>query len=166
MYLYNRWVAFLPSHRVRLWLYRRLFPVGEGSTLMMGLRLRGENITIGRVTNINPECLLDGRVGCIRIGSHVDIAPQVYIWTLEHDPHDPDFRTEHGDVTIGDYAWIGSRATLLPGVEIGEGAVVATGAVVTKSVAPWTIVGGVPARVIGERAREQNPRRPYLPFLM
>jgi maltose O-acetyltransferase len=167
LYLYNAWVARFPVHAVRLWLYRRFFPIGEGSTVMMGLRLRSlENIRIGAVTNINPDCLLDGRSGRIVIGSHVDIAPQVNVWTLEHDPHDPDFATRHGDVTIGDFVWIGNRATILPGVEVGEGAVVATGAVVTKSVPPYAIVGGVPARVIGERARPQNPRRPYNPLLL
>lgn len=54
----------------------------------------------------------------------------------------------------GDYDYIGSRVTILPGVNIGEGAVVATGAVVTKSVAPYSIVGGVPAMVIGKHRQD------------
>lgn len=56
-------------------------------------------------------------------------------------------------VQIGDYAWISRRAVILPGVTIGEGAVVAAGAVVTKNVAPYTVVGGVPAKFVAERPR-------------
>jgi len=59
-------------------------------------------------------------------------------------------------VIIEDYAWVSSRTTLLPGVTIGKGAVVAAGAVVTKSVEPYTVVGGVPAKKIGERSKELN----------
>ena len=55
---------------------------------------------------------------------------------------------------IGEYAWICSRSIILPGVKVGEGAVVASGAVVTKDVPPYTIVGGVPAKVIGKRERK------------
>jgi acetyltransferase-like isoleucine patch superfamily enzyme len=76
----------------------------------------------------------------------------VWIWTLEHDPQSPDFATVGGPVTIEDYAWVGCRVVILPGVCIGKGAVVAAGAVVTKDVPPYAIVGGVPARTIGERA--------------
>ena len=59
--------------------------------------------------------------------------------------------TKGDKVTISDYAWLSSRTTILPGVTIGEGAVVAAGAVVTKDVADHAIVAGVPARVIGTR---------------
>lgn len=55
---------------------------------------------------------------------------------------------------MGDYCWICSRAIVLPGVNIGEGAVVAAGAVVCKDVEPWSVVGGVPAKKIGERERK------------
>lgn len=59
-----------------------------------------------------------------------------------------------GEVEIGPYAWICSRSIILPGIKIGEGAVVASGAVVTKDVPPYAVVGGVPARVIGQRERK------------
>ena len=55
---------------------------------------------------------------------------------------------------IGDWAWLSFRSTILPGVTIGEGAVVAAGAVVTRDVPPYAIVAGIPARVVGERPRE------------
>ncbi|HPU00025.1 MAG TPA: DapH/DapD/GlmU-related protein, partial [Armatimonadota bacterium] len=75
----------------------------------------------------------------------------VHLITAQHDMNDPDFANVLAPIVIEDYVWIGSRATVLPGVRIGRGAVVAAGAVVTRDVAPLTVVGGVPARPIGER---------------
>jgi acetyltransferase-like isoleucine patch superfamily enzyme len=113
--------------------------------------VKAANIEIGSHTYINHGVHLDGRGGRLRIGENVDIAEEVTIWTLDHDPHD-DFHSPRGrDVTIGDHVWIASRAIILPGVTIGRGAVVAAGSVVTKDVAPLAIVGGVPAKHIGVR---------------
>lgn len=134
---------------------------------MMGFRLRKmTNIRIGKVSNINPDCMIDSRGGTVSIGNYVDISPQVNIWTLQHDMNSPNFNTIGAKVIIEDYVWIGSRVTLLPGVCIGEGAVVATGAVVTKSVDAWSMVGGVPAKKIGVRNPNQNPRNPYKPMFV
>lgn len=167
LYLYNHVIAHIPSHTLRRGAYRLLFPVGEKSTILLGLRLRSlSNISIGHHTNINQCCTLDGRGAPLTIGNYVDIAPDVNIWTLQHDPADPEFATKAGGVVLSDFVWIGNRAIVLPGVRIGEGAVVAAGAVVTRNVEPYTIVGGVPAHQIGERARSQVARRPYNPFLL
>ena len=69
------------------------------------------------------------------------------------------------DIVINDYVWIGTRAMILPNVELGEGVVVCAGAVVTKNVSPYTIVGGVPAREIGKRSNNLNYSCNYLiPF--
>src|SRR3990167_1266975 len=87
----------------------------------------------------------------INIGSHVDIASDVMIYNSEHDINSDDFHAILGPVEIGDYVFIGPRAIILPGVKIGKGAVIAAGAVVTKDVGEFKIVGGVPAQVIGER---------------
>ena len=67
--------------------------------------------------------------------------------------HDPLFLEALAPIVVGDYAWLGSKAMVLPGVKIGKGAVVAAGAIVTKDVSPFTVVGGIPARPIGERPR-------------
>ena len=79
------------------------------------------------------------------------IATGAFIWTLHHDYNDVNFKSVGAPVTIGHHSWICSRAIILPGVNIGEYAVVASGAVVTKDVPPYAIVGGVPAKIIGHR---------------
>jgi maltose O-acetyltransferase len=79
------------------------------------------------------------------------------IYNSEHDVDSDFFRAREEDVEIGDYVFIGPRVIILPGVKIGNGAVVAAGAVVTKDVAAFSMVGGVPAKVIGER-ENKNPR--------
>jgi len=109
------------------------------------------NISIGNHVVINKSVMLDGRAAELIIGDNVDIAQETNIWTLEHDVNDPNHRVVPGRVIIDDHVWIASRVTILPGVHIGRGAVVASGAVVTKDVPPMAIVGGVPAKVIGER---------------
>ena len=68
-----------------------------------------------------------------------------------------------GDIIINDFVWIASRVTILPGVEIGKGAVIATGAVVTKNVKPMDIVGGVPAKTIGKRKSKLKYKINYKP---
>lgn len=70
------------------------------------------------------------------------MATEVMIWTAHHDYNDVHFGVRGGEVVIGDYCWICARAIILPNVKIGEGAVVAAGAVVTKDVEPWSVVGG------------------------
>jgi acetyltransferase-like isoleucine patch superfamily enzyme len=108
---------------------------------------------------------LDGRTGKIIIGNNVDIAREAAIFTLEHDPNADYYETISGDVIIEDYAWVSSRATILPGVKIGRGAIVASNAVVTKDVQPMTIVGGVPAKVIGRRKSNLKYNLKVFPYL-
>ena len=79
------------------------------------------------------------------------MAGEVRIYTMEHDIGSDTFAITGGKVTIEDYVYIGTRVTILPEVHIGEGAVIASGSVVTKDVEPWTMVGGVPAKPIKKR---------------
>ncbi|HYR94007.1 MAG TPA: acyltransferase [Methylomirabilota bacterium] len=119
----------------------------------VGRRKGQPSITIGKYTVINRQCCLDGRGG-LRIGDNVSISPGVWLLTDEHDMNDPYFAEMLGPIEIEDYVWLGSRAMVLPGVRIGKGAVVAAGAVVTKDVAPYQVVGGVPARPLGTRSTD------------
>ncbi len=111
-----------------------------------------DKIIIGDGTIIGMWATMDGREG-ITIGKNVNLSSEVALWTLQHDYNSPTFATSGGPIVIGDRAWISFRATVLPGVTIGEGAVVAANSVVTKDVAPFTVVGGIPAKKIGERNR-------------
>lgn len=150
------WVGHVPNHALRKFMYRNVFGVKIGSNTSLHWRTRffqPEGVAVGENSIIGNDCFLDGRSG-IRIGDNVNIGGHVQIYTLEHDPDSPHFATKGGPVTIGDRCYIATRATVLPSVTIGEGAVVAAGAVVTRDVPPFTVVGGVPARVIRERSRD------------
>lgn len=110
----------------------------------------GKNITIGKNVFVNIGCSFQDRGG-IHIADNVMIGMNVVIATLNHGLA-PEERqsTTPAPVHIGKNAWIGSSATILPGVTIGENAVVAAGAVVTKDVPANTVVAGVPATFIKE----------------
>ncbi len=159
-YATNRVVAHVPSHHLRRWWLRRLLgvPVGRGSSLHLGCylwfygpgQLRRRGLSIGARTVVNRDCCLDARAP-LSIGSDVSISPGVMVLTTQHLIDDPDFGLVSRPVTIEDHVFIGSRALIMPGVTIGRGAVVAAGAVVTKDVPPQAVVGGNPARQIGER---------------
>ncbi len=141
-----------PSHHLRRFLMRMAgAKIGAGTSIHMGCRFFSlKNVRIGKDSLIGDHSFLDGRDKLI-IGDHTDIASQVLIYNSEHDINSDDFGAISAPVEIGDYVFIGPRAIILPGVKIGNGAVVAAGAVVTSDVAEFTIVGGVPAKVIGER---------------
>ena len=108
----------------------------------------GKNITVGEDVFINSNCNFQDQGG-IHIGNDVLIGHRVIIATLNHDFQPSKRQNLHpSPVTIEDHVWIGSGATILPGVTIGEGAIIAAGAVVTKDVEKNTIVGGIPAKKI------------------
>ena len=145
-------VGYIPSHHIRRFFYRLCgVKIGKGSTIHMEARFYNpRNIKIGNDSIIGEGVVLDGR-DKLFIGDHVDIASEVMIYNAEHDVQSVDFGAVKKPVVIEDYVFIGPRAIILPGVKIGRGAVVGAGAVVTKDVESFAIVGGVPAQKIGER---------------
>lgn len=147
-----RMVGLIPLFWLRKLVYQAAgLTIGRKSHIHIGTQFFSlQNIHIGQGTIVGQGAFLDGRDRLV-IGHHTDIASEVMIYNSEHDINDPDFTAISQPVEIGDYVFIGPRAIILPGVVIGTGAVVAAGAVVTKSVQPYAIVGGVPAKVIGER---------------
>ncbi|MDE5871526.1 MAG: sugar O-acetyltransferase [Muribaculaceae bacterium] len=110
----------------------------------------GKNIRIGKRVFINSGCKFQDQGGII-IGDDVLIGHNCVIATLNHDL-DPDKRADMvpAPVRIGNKVWIGANVTILQGVSIGDGAVIAAGAVVNRDVAPRTVVGGIPAKVLKE----------------
>ena len=144
--------TYIPLHSVRNWIWRLSgLTLGLNSTLHTGVRVYDpRHIVVGEGTIVGYGSFIDGR-DKVEIGDHTDIASEVMIYSQEHDLTAPDFHAVEAPVSIGDYVFIGPRAIILPGVTIGNGAVVAAGAVVTKDVAPFDIVGGVPAKMIAQR---------------
>lgn len=166
--IYNQGLGRLPLRGLRKWYLRGwLGKFGAGTGVQLGCRfLNGRKVHLGERNVINFGCLLDGRKFHIRTGSDVSIGPHASILTLGHDPQSPGFADRGGDVIIGDRVWIGYEALILPGITIGDGAVVGAGAVVTKNVEPFAIVAGNPARKIGERNRELDYHLKYDPWLL
>lgn len=152
-YLCNYFVNRIPAHDLRMATYRALgVNIGMESTILMSTEMQHcEDLKIGHNTIINQHCLLDGRGGLV-IGDNVNISSHVLLVAGKHDiQNGAEFAGFAERIVIEDYVWICTRATVLAGVTIGRGAVVAAGAVVTKSVEPHTVVAGTPARKIGER---------------
>lgn len=136
--------------------------IGKKSKIDMGCYFLGlKGISIGKNTHINQGCILDGRNhmvsgimgGGITIGDSVSISHRSCLMTGSHDIYSCDFAFKGGKIVVEDYAFIGINATILHSVEIGKGAVICAGAVVTKRVEDYAIYAGVPANRIGTRNR-------------
>lgn len=152
LYVLNRMAYNVPFHFIRRFFFIISgMKIGKDSFIHMWSRVYNPaGIEIGEGTIVGDHAFLDGRAPLI-IGNHVDIASQVLIYNSEHDIHSSGFDPREEPVEIGDYAFIGPRVIILPGVKIGRGAIVAAGAVVVENVGDFEIVGGVPAKKIGER---------------
>lgn len=155
-------IGYVPSHRIRNFFYRSSgIRLHKTSSLHWRTRFFcPERLSIGQFCTLGNDGFYDARNG-ITIGDCVSIAGDVRIFTRQHDIDSPDFAECGGPVVIEDYVYIGTRVTILPGVRIGRGAVVASGAVVAKDVEPYMLVGGVPAKVIRERSHDLRYKLGY-----
>jgi len=130
------------------------FKIGKNSTIFLSCRFdTSSGLELRNNVTISPRCRIDSR-GTITVGEHVAISEDVIILTGDHNVKSGKFEGRNRAVVIKDYAWVGTRAMILPGVTLNEGAVIAAGAVVSKSVPAFEIWGGVPAKKIGERDKE------------
>jgi maltose O-acetyltransferase len=157
-YLMNAFVAHIPLLGPRMRGYRAFgvhFEDIDTSTIMLGTEVfKPKALSVGAHTIIGRRCLMDCRGSQITLGRNVNFGSQVVFVCAKHDIQSPTFAHSFSPIVVHDYAWISLRATVLGGVTVGEGAVVAAGAVVTSDVDPYTVVAGVPARPIGERTRD------------
>jgi maltose O-acetyltransferase len=164
-FLTNYFIANIPSWKLRHFWYRRVLGISLGPRAGVHLgcywwfygpgQIRRTGVSLGANSRINRDCMIDVRGG-VTIGDNVSISPQVAISTAAHSAVDPQFRVEIRPVAIEDNVWIGMRATILGGVTLGRGSVVAAGAVVTKDVPPLTVVAGIPAKPVGMRPEEAS----------
>nr|WP_321233994.1 acyltransferase [uncultured Psychroserpens sp.] len=119
------------------------------------LRNVGNSLKIGDNVGINHYCFIGVR-GDIEIGNDVIFGPRVNIFSENHNYDAIDVSIKHqgvtkGKTTIGNDVWIGANVSIMSGVNIGDGCVIAAGAVVTKDIPSYSIIGGVPAKIIKSR---------------
>jgi len=173
LYLTNHIISHIPFYSIRHAWYRLVLgiEIGRNASIFMGgycyfyrpFHKSREKFIIGENSIINRDCSLDARGG-ISIGKNVSISTEVMLITSEHLKDDPNFGIRDKPIVIEDYAWVGTRATILPGVTVGKGARVAAGAVVSRDVPPYIIVGGIPAKPIGERGKDLRYQTSFRPW--
>lgn len=142
--------------------FKTMKSVGRNVHLCPGYKITSpHNVTIGDNTWAGNNLLIRAEGG-VTIGSGVVLSSNVEIWTSNHNydsedlstiPYDTRMKLKH--VTIGDNVWVGTRVLFVPGVTVGEGAVIGMGSVVTKDVPPYAVVGGNPAKVIKYRDKDR-----------
>lgn len=154
-------IAYAPIHLLRV-LALRAFgaSISTTATVYHGFEVRcARKLSIGDRSSIGDGAVLDARGG-LTIGDNVNMSSNVQIWSAQHDWKSSSFAFISAPVTIGNRAWIGPRVIILPGASIGEGSVIAAGAVVRGEVEPFCLVGGVPARKLGDRPRDIDYQLP------
>lgn len=147
---------FKVFQRIRYYTLRIILDeIGKGVSIGKSAYVgNGKGITVGDYSGIGDGCYLQGP---INIGDYVMMAPEVKILTRSHNiecldvPMALQGEADKKKVTIGDDVWIGSRVIILPGVSVGKGSIIGAGSVVTKDVQEFSIVGGVPAKLIKSR---------------
>ncbi len=153
LYFCNELISLFPSRSIRHWFYTKVmkFEIDSECSIFMHCRFDcAEGLTIGKHSTVNSNCRLDTRGG-ITIGANVSISSETIILTGDHDMNTIDFMGRNRPVIIKDYVWIGTRATILPGVTIGKGAIIGACTLVSKDIAPYSVVVGVPGKVVKMR---------------
>lgn len=167
VFVYYAFLSKLPSARLtpifsnwRVWYFRKVLKImaSGGNPAMIGSNVyiaNGKRLTFGSGCRVNENVYIE----CARIGKDVLIAPNVSIMSRTHEFSRIDipislqgYRAEQ-EVVIGDDVWLGRNVVVMPGVTIGKGAVIGAGSVVTKNVAEYAVVGGVPAKTISHRLK-------------
>jgi len=161
-YLYNYWLTRFPWHALRVAYLRHILglEIGTKTFIHMGC-LFYEGVKIGRNSVIGRECHL---LGDITIRNNVSITAQAYIFSATHNKDSPDFSAYSKPVIIDDYAWIGARAMILPGVRIGRGAILGSASTATRDIPDFCISAGSPAKTIGQRNRDLTYELVYFPY--
>ena len=150
-------VGTIPSVSIRKCIYR-ILGVRMGKNVVFHYKTEIRNpfkLVVGDGSIIGDNAILDAREN-LTIGKNVNFSSNVSIYTLQHNHRDSYFGVDENrkmSVKIDDRVWLGCNVVVLPGVHIGEGAVCCAGCVVTKDVAPYDVVAGIPAKKVAERPR-------------
>jgi putative colanic acid biosynthesis acetyltransferase WcaF len=141
-----------PLHAWRAFLLRCFgAKLGKNCHIYGGARIWAPwNLTCDDQATISDEAVIYNPAP-VALGSHAIISQQAYLCGATHDYEDPKFPLVASSIFIGSYAWICARATVQPGVNVGEGAVLALGSVATRDLKSWTVYAGAPARRVKER---------------
>lgn len=147
-----RATSWIPVHAARIAPLRLLGArIDRTAVIYHGCQVRAPHkLVIGFHSSIGDGSILDARGG-LRFGNHVNVSSRAQFWTAQHDWKSAEFEYIEAAIEIGDRAWIGPNSIVLPGTTLGEGCVIAAGAVVRGEVPPFALMGGVPARQIGSR---------------
>lgn len=161
-YLFNCLITFFPLHWIRKIYLKSIMhiPIGKNSFIHMGCIFYA-NVRVGENSVIGRGCHI---LGDTTVGNNVSITAQTYIFATSHRKDSATFEAFCEPVTIEDYAWIGARAIILPGVRIGKGAILGAGSVATKNIPDHSICVGSPAKCIGKRSDILTYRLNYSPY--
>ena len=166
-YIFNHILTYFPNHLLRIFYLRRVLGVSIGKEcfIHMGCFFAGNNTIIGNNTVIGRNCYLGsgGKGGRLIIKNNVSLTAQTYIFCATHLTKSPIFECVNREVTIEDYAWVGARAMILPGVRIGKGAVLGAASTATKDVPDYAVYAGSPAKEVGQREKELVYTLKYFP---
>jgi len=147
-------IGLVPSNFLRIFFYKNVLKmvIGRKVFIHKNCEIRnGIKITIGEGTIVGDYAMLDGNGG-IEIGNNVNISSRSSLYSSQHLVQSPTFEGEFKKIKIGNRAWISSNTVVLPGVTIGEGAVLASGGIATNNLDSFMIYGGVPAKIIKKRS--------------
>ncbi|MFZ3385519.1 MAG: DapH/DapD/GlmU-related protein [Candidatus Methanoperedens sp.] len=161
-YFFNGLLTYFPNHQIRVFYLKNIIgiKIGKSCFIHMGARFDG-NVSIGNNSVIGRNCVL---LGDITIKNNVSITAETYLFTSSHIINSPTFACFNKPVIIEDYAWIGARAMILPGVRIGKGAILGAASTATKDIPDHSIFAGAPAKEIGKRAELLEYSLVYSPF--
>ena len=160
-YLFNGILTHFPNYFVRKLYLTKVMGVGIGNQTFVHMGcFFNSDVTIGSNSVIGRECHL---LGPIRVGNNVSITAQTYVFATSHLKDSPTFEAYAQPVTIEDYAWIGARAMILPGVTIGRGAILGASSTATKNIPNFAVFAGTPAREVGMRSTVLDYELDYSP---
>ena len=150
--IFRKYFIYFLTYKHRVLFLNRVFRLNIEPSVSwhVGVYFTGQKLTVGENTVLNRGVYLDGRGGLF-IGSNVSISLDAKIFTSSHDVQDSNFKGVAKTTIIGNRVFIGANAIILPGINIGDGAVIGAGSVVTKDVKNLSIVAGNPAVEIGQR---------------